>query len=372
MKLTSKWLLWFVLVTVYASVIGGLFYYNVFKFVFDKKLQNEMVEMVRFRAPNLVQWLSSRPKGEATFREAEIMKGLERNDDRIKSLVYLNYDGSIRWHENTKFLGMSYGDYNQNVGFDTNAVVQAIRDGLPRAILFDGGNYYDMAIPLLAKGNMVAGVVNVTVSRAQAKELIQSSMVRYAIGALIMILLIGGVLYLFLLLKIIRPLNGLKDSIDVITTNQLQLNFPPRKDEIGAVATSVEGLLGKIRAELQEAQQGEILSLEKEEKWWKTILAITVPKGTRALVVDENNNILYTNFELKKMPNEKVHLLDIFDGRQQEMIQVIGEALENPSKILRGTVVNKDVKCTVKAVQLPDDAGKNRMILVLEPQTEQK
>ena len=54
MKLTSKWILWFVLVTVYASVIGGLFYYNLFKFVFDKKLQNEMVEMVRFRAPSLV------------------------------------------------------------------------------------------------------------------------------------------------------------------------------------------------------------------------------------------------------------------------------------------------------------------------------
>ena len=67
-----------------------------------------MVEMVRFRAPSLVQWLASRPKGAATFREAEIMKGLQRNDNRIRSLVYLNYDGSIRWHENTKFLGMSY------------------------------------------------------------------------------------------------------------------------------------------------------------------------------------------------------------------------------------------------------------------------
>ena len=73
MKLTSKWLLWFVLVTVYASVIGGLFYYNLFKFVFDKKLQNEMVGMVRFRAPSLVQWLAFRPQGAATFRAAGIM-----------------------------------------------------------------------------------------------------------------------------------------------------------------------------------------------------------------------------------------------------------------------------------------------------------
>ena len=53
---------------------------------------------------------------------------------------------------------------------------------------------------------------------------------------------------------------------------------------------------------------------------------------------------------------------------QQNIIQVVGEALENPTKVLRGTVSNKNVQCLVKAVQLPDDAGKNRMVLVLEPE----
>ena len=367
MKLTAKWILWFVLVTVYASIIGGLFYYNLFKFVFDKKLQNEMVEMVRYRAPSLVQSLASRPKGEATFREAEIMKGLVRNDDRIKSLIYLNYDGSVRWHENTKFLGMSYTDYNTSVGFDSNAVVQAIRDRLPRAIMFNNGNDYDMAIPLLAKDNMVAGVVNITVSRENAKKLIHSSMIRYAFGALIMILLIGGVLYLFLLLKIIRPLGVLKDSVDAVSLNNLTLSFPERKDEIGEVGVAVAGLLERLREDLKGKEDVEIMSLEKEQRWWKTILAITVPKGSRALVLDENNNILYTNFELNVPGKEKVHLLDVFDGRQQEIIQVIGEALENPTKVLRSTAENKGVQYQVKAVQLPDDAGKNRIILVLEP-----
>ena len=47
--------------------------YNLFKFTFDTKLQNEMVEVVRYRAPSLVQQLAARPKGEATFREAEII-----------------------------------------------------------------------------------------------------------------------------------------------------------------------------------------------------------------------------------------------------------------------------------------------------------
>lgn len=367
MKLTSKWIFWFVLISLYAAILGGLFYYNLFKFVFDKKLQNEMVEMVRFRAPLLVSGLASRPRSDATFREAELMKEWKKNDDRIKSLVYLNDNGSIRWHENTQFLQMSYEDYNNEVGVDTNAVALARRDMTPKAIMFDDGNYYDMAIPLLAK-NDVAGIINVVVSRISAKNLIRQSMVRYAVGAFIMILLIGGVLYLFLLLKVIRPLEMLKDSVDAVSLNQLTLAYPQRSDEIGDVAESVTSLLGKIKEEMKGLENVEIMSIEKEQTWWKTILAVAVPKGTRALVIDENNNILYTNFEMNIQKEGPVHLLDIFDGRQQSIIQVVGEAMDHPGKVLRGSVVSNEVKCVVKAVQLPDDAGKNRIILVLEPE----
>lgn len=368
MKLTFKWTFWFILVALYAAIVGGLFYYNLFKFVFDKKLQNEMVEMVRLRAPLLVQSLASRPRSDATFRESEIMKNWKQNDDRIRELVYLNDDGSIRWHENVQFIKMSYGDYNNEVVFDTTVVPQAINARAPKAIMFDDGNYYDVAVPLLAKDSNVAGVVNITVSRASAKELIRQSMFKYALGAFIMILLIGGVLYLFLLLKVIRPLESLKDGIDAVSLNRLELPFTPGNDEIGEVGVSVSALLKKVKEEMRGLENVEIMSLEKEQKWWKTILAVTVPKGSRALVIDENNNILYTNFEMNIKKQGPVHLLDVFDGRQQNIIQVVGEALEKPGKVLRGAVDNGGVKCTVKAVQLPDDAGKNRMVLVLEPE----
>lgn len=366
MKLTSKWLLWFVLVTVYAAVIGGLFYYNLFKFVFDTKLQNEMVEMVRFRAPQLVQGLAAKPK-QVSFSEVSQMKEMMQNDARVQSIIYLNYDGSIRWHDNMKFQGMSYSDYDNSVGFDSNAAVQAIRTGLPRAILINGAASYDMAIPLLANGNKVAGVLNLTVSRQAAKELIDSSMIRYTVGVLIMLLLIGGVLYLFLLLNVLRPLGNLKSSIEAVSLNHFTLDYPQGSDEIHDVATAVRGLLDKMSADMKDLQDREIVSLEKEKTWWKAIFAVAVPKKARALVVDENNNVLYSNFELKTGPETKVHLLDIFDGRQQEIIQVVGEALENPCKVLRATVVTHDVKCTVKAVQLPDDAGRNRIVVVLDP-----
>ena len=367
MKLTAKWALWFVLVTIYAAVIGGLFYYNLFKFVFDKKLQNEMVEMVRYRAPSLVPLLAARPRGEATFQEADIVKGFRRTDDRIKNLIYLNYDGSVRWHENMQFARMSYDEYNNSVGFDTNAVAQAIRDRVPRAIMFGNGDYYDMAIPLLAK-DTVAGVIDVTVSRENARSLINSSMVRYAFGAFIMILLIGGVLYLFLLLKVIRPLQLLRDSIEAVSFNNLTLSYPQRNDEIGDTAEAVENLLGRMQEELKRFGQKEETSTEKEQSWWGSLLTLFASPQTRAMVLDEENTILYANFDLTTFGKTKVHLLDVFDGRQQGVIEAVGKALEEPGKIWSVSATDKDVKYKVKVVLLPDKSGKNRVVLMLEPE----
>ncbi len=371
MKLTAKWLLWFVLVTVYAAVIGGLSYYNLFKSVFDTKLQADMIAMVHPRASQFLHGLISRPKpkeGDALpFTEARLIKEMKAADSRIISSIYLNYDGSIRWHDNVDFLGKSYADYNNEVGFASNAPALAIRRAAPQAVLVDDGNAYDIAIPLLAKNQVVAGVVDLIVSREDARKEIRSAMVRYAIGVVIMLVLIGGVLYLFLLLKVIRPLGALKDSVEAVSLNNLTLNYPTRQDEVGDVAVSIESLLGKITEDIKSLEQGEIVSLEREKTWWKAIFAVAVPRGTRALVVDENNNVLYTNFELKAAEKRKVHLLDIFDGRQQGIIQILGEALEKPTKVLRGTVMSQNVKCTVRAVQLPNDAGKNRIVVTLEP-----
>ena len=106
---------------------------------------------------------------------------------------------------------------------------------------------------------------------------------RYAVGAFIMILLIGGVLYLFLLLKIIRPLEGLKDGVDAVSLNRLELPYTPRPDEIGDVASAITALLGRIKEDIKGLENVEIMSLEKEQKWWKTILAVTVPHGARGL-----------------------------------------------------------------------------------------
>ena len=66
--------------------------------------------------------------------------------------------------------------------------------------------------------------------------------------------------------------------------------------------------------------------------------------------------------------NESIIRLDLREMLEDAGHEVVGEAMENPTKVLRGSVENKNVQCVVKAVQLPDDAGKNRIVLVLEPE----
>ena len=41
MRLSSKWFLWFTMIGIYVMVLGGIFYYNLFKWTFDERLKQE-------------------------------------------------------------------------------------------------------------------------------------------------------------------------------------------------------------------------------------------------------------------------------------------------------------------------------------------
>ena len=55
MKLSAKWFLWFAGIGVYVMFLGGIFYYNLFKWTFDEKLKQEAINMVRLYTPDLIK-----------------------------------------------------------------------------------------------------------------------------------------------------------------------------------------------------------------------------------------------------------------------------------------------------------------------------
>ncbi|MCL2887869.1 MAG: hypothetical protein FWF35_00945 [Elusimicrobia bacterium] len=366
MRLSLKWFVAYAATALYVAIVGGIFFFNMFKFVFDEKLQQEISEEVRARAPVMIAALAAN-KPSVTFNEVQMMNNWLSSDDRIQSIIYLNRDASVRWHKVGDYMGLSYDDARSQDVFATNAVAQAYMKQMPRVVMYGSSMYYDMAFPLRAAQDEVVGIVNLQVSRQSAKELISSAMVRYASSCVVIFIIMGLILYIFIYVKVVSPLNNLAGAVDSISLKDLKLNYKERNDEIGGVAESVSGFLARIKKEFkgQEAQTKK--KEETEQLWWKALLAAAISKGSRAVVVDNDNNIMFANFEINVKKDGPLHLLDIFDGQQSEVITIIGKAMDTPGKVFRGETSVGNTKYIIKAVQLPAQEEELRTMIVLEP-----
>lgn len=363
-KISIRWFLWFALVAGYALILGALLYFNLFKRVFDVNLQNQIIDTVRRNANVLIEGLVGREI--ITIQEVDLISSWPRQDNRITNIVYFNGNGTIRWHKDPEKIKMSLSEYHRGGNLDTDAVLEALNMGIPRVVLKNEGYAYEIAIPLKAK-NGIAGVISFDVSREQVKAEINNALFTYLAGSLLIFILMGIVLYIFVIKNVTRPILALTDSIDNISTKSFQLDFMQRNDEVGELARSVENFLGKVKKELEER---EILDKNRhhyEQEWWSSVLAITIPKGSRALVVDENNNVMHANFELAIKKDGPIHLLDIFGGTQQDIVHIVGQAMDNPGKIFRAKTQSGGRAFGIKTLQLSSKGGIVRTIIVLEP-----
>ena len=364
-RISVRWFFWFTLVAIYAIIVGGLLYFNLFKRVFDLNLQNQIIDTVRQNASTLIEGLVS--KNYLTVPENEIISSWPRQDSRITNVVYFNGNGTVRWHKNLDLLDMPITDYQRGGYLETNAIETAVSTGNPSVKSKKEGNYYEIAIPLKAKGNKIAGIISVDVSRKQVKEEIKKALTIYLLGSVIIFILMGFLLYIFVIKSVTNPLLQLAEGIDNISTKSFVLNFSSRGDEIGLLARAVEGFLGKVKKELEEQEAVEQSRFNYEQEWWSSVLAITIAKGTRAIVVDENNNIMHANFELKIEKEGPIHLLDIFGGTQKDIVNIVGKAMDNPGKIFKTETKSGNRVFTIKALQLMSRGGIIRTMIILEP-----
>ena len=365
-KIGVRWFLWFSLVAGYAIILGALLYFNLFKHVFDINLQNQIIDTVVRNASVLADGLIKKP-GYLSMAENDIITSWTRQDNRITNVVYFNGNGTVRWHKDVNMVGRTLQDYGRNGFLETDAVVEAFKSGRPRVILKNEGLTYEIAIPLKVKDEKVAGVISLDVSREQVKKEINSALFSYLAGSIAILALMGFVLYLFVIKNVTNPIVYLTDSIDNISTKSFQLDFMERGDEVGALAKSIEGFLGKVKKELEEREQLDKNRHHYEQEWWSSVLAITIPKGSRAIVVDENNNVMHANFELTIKKDGPIHLLDIFGGTQKDIVHIVGQAMDNPGKIFRARTESNGRGFGIKTLQLASKGGIVRTVIVLEP-----
>lgn len=348
--------------------LGGVFYYNLFKWTFDEKLKQDVLDLVKVHAVTLLEGLQRSPDV-LTMAEYDVMQQLSK-DDRVAGVLYLNKGGYVRWHKEARFINMAFEDYLKTVGTDgipTDAIAAAHETKSPKVRLVPKQPFYEIAIPLSVKGSAI-GIVDLMVSRAGAANLISAAMAKYVFGAVGVLILLGIPLYVFIHHFVVGPLANLRDAVDSISTKTFEMRFARRADEIGEAAAAIENFLHKIKSELDTIAMRSQMRQEAEQHWWQSILATVIPPGCKVIVVDEDNNVLYANFSLNQpAPDQKLHLLDVVDAQQQELLRLISDALDKPNQVVEGDTAFKGESFHLKVVHLEESAELRRTLMLFEP-----
>jgi len=365
MKLSAKWFLWFTGIGVYVMFLGGIFYYNLFKWTFDEKLKQESIDMVRLYAPSLIEGLS-RSQSAITMSELDTVTRFSK-DDRVASLLYLNKYGEVRWFKDPSMMTKSFEDFSRQVSLPTDAIEQAWLTKTPVVRAVPNMPLYDIAIPLALRGD-VLGVLDLQVSREGVVKVINKAMNKYAVGAVGVLLLLGIPLYFFLHHFVINPLLNLRDAVESISFKSLELRFQSRNDEIGELAGVFGIFLSKVKAEIANSIVRDKQRGVAEARWWESILKVVVSKNHRAIVVDEDNSVLYTNFPVTgaATTDGKLHLLDVIDSQQQDVLRLVSSALDNPNQVKEADTLFRSEPCHVKAVHLDEDGETKRTLILFE------
>ena len=368
MRLAAKWFLWFTGIGIYVMFLGGIFYYNLFKWTFDEKLKQESIDIVRLYAPSLIDGLA-RNQSAVTMNELDIVTRLSK-DDRIASLLYLNKYGEVRWFKDGSMISKTFDDFTHQISLPTDAIEQAWLAKTPIVRAVPNLPLYDIAIPLALRGD-VLGILNLQVSREGVVKVINKAMNKYAVGAVGVLLLLGIPLYFFLHHFVINPLLNLRDAIESISFKNLELKFPATNDEIGELSSVIGIFLSKVKAEIANSMVKEKQRGVAEARWWESILKAVVSKNHRAIVVDEDNSVLFTNFPVTGTvtTDGKLHLLDVIDSQQQDVLRLVSVALDRPNQVVEADTMFRSEPCHVKAVHLDEDGETKRTLILFEPKT---
>jgi HAMP domain-containing protein len=358
--------LWFSAIGVYVMVLGGIFYYNLFKWTFDEKLKSEAIDMVRLYAPTLITGLS-RNQSALSMDEYDVVMRFAK-DDRVASLLYLNKFGEVRWFRDPSKITYSFDQFIKEVTLPTDAIEQASLAKSPIVRAVPGLPLYDIAIPLALRGE-VMGIINLQVSREGVVKVIEKAMKKYAIGAVGVLILLGIPLYFFLHHFVLNPMLSLRDAVEAVSFKSLELRFPTRNDEIGDLAGVINIFLAKVKAEVANAMVKEKQRGVAEARWWQSILMAVVAKNHKAIVVDEDNSVLYTNFPIAGTvaTDGKLHLLDVIDSQQQDVLRLVGVALDRPNQLVEADTMFHSESCHVRAVHLEEEGELRRTLILFEP-----
>jgi len=109
-----------------------------------------------------------RSQNAITLREYDVIGRLAK-DRRIKSIVYLNRFGEVRWAKQPELWTLTFAEFNRRAPLPTDAVSRAETSKTP--IVADAGKRnWEVALPLVS-GDQVQGVLDIQTDAAGLRSL---------------------------------------------------------------------------------------------------------------------------------------------------------------------------------------------------------
>ena len=78
---------------------------------------------------------------------------------------------------------------------------------------------------------------------------------------------------------------------------------------------------------------------------------------------------MFANFAIPGVgEGQKTHLLDVVDSQQQDLLRLIGMALEKPNELMEGDTVFHSESRHVKIIHLAETGELKRTLVLFQPQ----
>lgn len=223
-------------------------------------------------------------------------------------------DGKVLAHNNYSEYGKTYTDPLTRTAMVEKRYVSTLIPGTnSRAAILD------MAMPLYIYGKNW-GTLRVGVSTARLEEELHA-LARRIFGASTIFFLFGALLSYLIGLNMARPLQRLTALMSAVSTNNLEVELPPRRqDEIGILQESFREMIERLRRSEAEREQA-IARLIQSEK------LASIGKIV-AGVAHEVNNPLATIATC-------IHNLQAEANAPNRNLEIIGQGAERIERIVR-------------------------------------
>jgi len=346
----------------YAALMGGISLYQFLKNSGAERRRDEVLASLRGRAPMLINAALKSPSA-VTLEEYDFLENFSR-EPGLGELVYLAADETVRWHRQPGAIGRPSREIVHETSFATGVVARAFSTLSFAAARAPSGDL-EVVVPFSVKRRPVT-LLAFTLSAAEHRRAAAAGVVRYAFLALSAVLLLCAVLYFLLRRYVENPLSSLAfwmDGASLRGGDQARAAPPP--PAAGEVSAAAARLAARARDELAAVEKRLASVVETEQAWWRALLGAAAPAGARVIVVDENNNVIYSNSGPGEVRGgEKVHLLDVVDSNQQDLLRLIGEAFESPGRAVEGRAAFRGRPVRVKVLHVGEGADLGRTLIL--------